>query len=892
MPRLPDVSDLNQTPYRAARDTINVPVADYAGAASAMARGLQDVGDAASNYAKRRDEAFRSQESFDTKMRLLGADEDFAARHQRLNKFDKDYVEKTKALYRETHGPIVAGIKDPENRMRYEEATGENFVRLGIRAGEDQFDAYKKKSFNDVDVLRDHAVNEVDSGADPQKLIDETNATIASNRYLDQADIEKAQRGSAASIAARALEKKGLDQYGKMSAGAVVRAVIGAESSGDPTAVSPKGAVGLMQVMPDTGAEIAADLNDQEFLRLSKSERIAYLKRPDVSVRYGTYYLNKMLKRYDGDLEAALIAYNAGAQRADTWLRYGRNWDALRQANPKDKWMDESQPYVAKIFSKLGATPTSVATDVRFAATSDDVLSSIKQDPLFQYLPPDDGDRVANSVLSSIRATDTENKAVKAYEAVTVSNLVKDDLASVEAGGTGVSGLTYERVASAMSDKAAVEWMTSRREAEATSAATAEMPSMKNGDLEVLAGNNNPYKPKANDSDYSARQRIFEKTQTRAKELLAAREKDPVTAAISAVPKLKEAWAGFNPDDRENARTVLNMTIEAQRSLGIPEKKIVPLPVDQAKSIADAIGNEGKTPDQRIASLVSAITLTADPQHQEQILRQLVKSGVSPQIANVVEAWKRGDTGAARRLFQAATLTAEKTLMLGGADNKLNTAVEDALFSDVGQAFYGFDLGDPRAAEVASSDLSLSKAAVRLAVAGGISQDEAISQAMSDIFGPVEAVDLSLPSGGYVRGIVDKDMDQDALEAGFDATRGKMVDVLQGYITRSSGAIPTDATPETRAIFNAAHANELNRILNDGVWRNNGDGWSLFDPANRSFVSDDEGRPIKFSTNDILAMGQTSGAKNGNAIPEGTGMLGTDTPMLDGNGMLPPGAAQ
>ncbi|TIQ95484.1 transglycosylase SLT domain-containing protein [Mesorhizobium sp.] len=123
----------------------------------------------------------------------------------------------------------------------------------------------------------------------------------------------------------------------------ITRAMQGVESQGDPDAVSSKGAIGLMQVMPGTAIDIAKELGDTDFPK-DWQAREAYLKRPSVSVRYGTYYFNKMLARYDGDTEAALIAYNGGPARADRWLASGRNDAVIPQ---------ESADYYKKVLARV-----------------------------------------------------------------------------------------------------------------------------------------------------------------------------------------------------------------------------------------------------------------------------------------------------------------------------------------------------------------------------------------------------------------------------------------------------------------------------------------------------------------------------------------------------------
>jgi soluble lytic murein transglycosylase-like protein len=124
--------------------------------------------------------------------------------------------------------------------------------------------------------------------------------------------------------------------------------LIPAESSGNPNAVSPKGAAGLAQVMPSTAPEIARELGDQNFPFNNPEQIREYLKDPEVSVRYGTHYLQKQLDRYGGETKAALIAYNAGPKRADQWLQSGRN-DAVLPAETRD--------YVAKIMGGGAAAP-------------------------------------------------------------------------------------------------------------------------------------------------------------------------------------------------------------------------------------------------------------------------------------------------------------------------------------------------------------------------------------------------------------------------------------------------------------------------------------------------------------------------------------------------------
>jgi soluble lytic murein transglycosylase-like protein len=100
---------------------------------------------------------------------------------------------------------------------------------------------------------------------------------------------------SAADLADAAADKYGLPRQ-------LVRSVMAAESGFQPQVVSPKGAIGLMQLMPGTAAELGVDPFD-----------------PAQNVDAGTRYLRELLERYNGGLRHALAAYNAGPGTVDKY---------------------------------------------------------------------------------------------------------------------------------------------------------------------------------------------------------------------------------------------------------------------------------------------------------------------------------------------------------------------------------------------------------------------------------------------------------------------------------------------------------------------------------------------------------------------------------------------
>ncbi|MCK0166229.1 lytic transglycosylase domain-containing protein [Jannaschia sp. S6380] len=141
-----------------------------------------------------------------------------------------------------------------------------------------------------------------------------------------------------------------------------IRAVMHRESGGDPRAVSPKGAIGLMQIMPGTWAEL----------------RSRYRLGPDPfdaqdNIFAGTAYLREMYDRY-GTVAGMLAAYNAGPARVDDLLQTGR---------PLPR---ETRAYIAAILPLIGS---GAATD-----GPSDRPSDYRDAPIFvQRAGPPDAER-------------------------------------------------------------------------------------------------------------------------------------------------------------------------------------------------------------------------------------------------------------------------------------------------------------------------------------------------------------------------------------------------------------------------------------------------------------------------------------------------------------------
>ncbi|WP_413294722.1 transglycosylase SLT domain-containing protein [Bdellovibrio sp. HCB185ZH] len=93
----------------------------------------------------------------------------------------------------------------------------------------------------------------------------------------------------------------------------LVWGIMRAESSYRRDAISPVGALGLMQVMPFTGYKVATLVGDKDF-------KPPQLLEPDVAVKIGSRYLKRLMDRFDNTIPLVAAGYNAGPHRVKNWL--------------------------------------------------------------------------------------------------------------------------------------------------------------------------------------------------------------------------------------------------------------------------------------------------------------------------------------------------------------------------------------------------------------------------------------------------------------------------------------------------------------------------------------------------------------------------------------------
>lgn len=125
----------------------------------------------------------------------------------------------------------------------------------------------------------------------------------------------------------------GVDPY-------MVAGVAMAESKFDPQVHSSRGAMGLMQLMPETALWIAREIDDENF-------QVKNLENPETNIKYGTWYLSELKEEFHNNPVLMLAAYNAGRGNVHEWMEE-KKW-GMDFANVEDIPYPETREYVKKV---------------------------------------------------------------------------------------------------------------------------------------------------------------------------------------------------------------------------------------------------------------------------------------------------------------------------------------------------------------------------------------------------------------------------------------------------------------------------------------------------------------------------------------------------------------
>lgn len=376
--RLMPRTDINEAPARA-----------MAAGATDLANNTQKLGSALQGLADFNDERVTKQRDFGTAIEFeklkqqQGADdldaadkitpdgEGFAeSRAKAFNDRFTPFLEKLPQDQRDKYGLQIESLRTGHlsTAARAQQQQGYAYAGTAIKEKIEGAGAAVTASPDTLNTALDDTISFIQSStlpeAEKQRLIKEAKTEIRNNAWKKTLDSNDPTDPVQANTLRTNVTKN------SPMADRVFQGLIRQESGGNPNAVSHKGALGVTQVMPPTARIIARERGDAAVARMSDGELKTHFRaNPNINIAYGRHYFDQQLDNFNGDMEAALVAYNGGPGRAKKWLAAGRN-DAVL---PK-----ETSHYYRTILGRvnlLGSSRTagaySVPKDMEYKTTPD-----------------------------------------------------------------------------------------------------------------------------------------------------------------------------------------------------------------------------------------------------------------------------------------------------------------------------------------------------------------------------------------------------------------------------------------------------------------------------------------------------------------------------------------
>ena len=302
---------------------------------------------------------------------------------------------------------------------------------------------------------------------------------------------------------------------GGMSFDQVWSRLINAESGGNQSAVSSKGAIGRAQIMPTTGPDAAKYAGLPWDLERLKND-------PQYNEALGQALLKHHLKTYGGDYSKALAAYNAGSGAVDRAVEKGG-----------DNWVnylpDETQGYLGKIVYAQGGAGVSAPTS---RMTTSQAIEQVRADPAFQRLPIEKQDSLISSITTQFNKLDEEDKLAKAQLTADYRLKVDSDLKSIEDTGQGDPNLTIDDVSFAMGPTEAAKWYQARQVNKAIWDATSKFVEMPDAQVTLqIAEMKDSLEGMKGTPQYGIMEKVIAAAEAKHNELKNLRRDDPFTAA-------------------------------------------------------------------------------------------------------------------------------------------------------------------------------------------------------------------------------------------------------------------------------------------------------------------------------------------------------------------------
>ncbi|HGS7584963.1 transglycosylase SLT domain-containing protein [Klebsiella variicola] len=464
--------------------------------------------------------------------------------------------------------------------------------------------------------------------------------------------------------------------------------------------VSPKGAVGVAQVMEDTGPEAAR-------LAGVPWDRDKWLNDPRYNAKLGQAYFRAQMKRYDNNPVLAVAAYNAGPGSVDSWIKqFG---DPRTGAVSNEQFAaaipyDETRNYVAKVTGSAPAIPG--------AATMENLINQ----PFWDAMSPQNKSAMMSKVAGMY---DMQAAAGR----VSLQSRMQDDMAKLEAGQS-VNPISEREWLAVMPLQASpAERIQMRESFQQYQQAMTLQPiyqTIVQGSAQQGIAAVQSMVPKEDDPDFKFKQSLYATAQAKLNQVMKARESDPGTWLQANSQVVKNAFEQYQNNQASGEYLVSRLQAEKDR-LGINSKKV--LPDSMVNSLISKIDNNKESSVTAIQSVAQSFG-----KYSDQVMQQVQKSAY-PALQVIMAT---NNPRAANALWQNRSV---KTSDLRGSFEKTDADSADSSWNDQAKDFAGTMVVQPGGAAVWNNFNEQGKRLTYIYMQRGMSSGDAAKKAYQDVLG-------------------------------------------------------------------------------------------------------------------------------------------------------------
>lgn len=479
-------------------------------------------------------------------------------------------------------------------------------------------------------------------------------------------------------------QESGGNQYGK---------------DGSPL-VSPKGAVGVTQVMEDTGPEAAR-------LAGVPWDRDKWLNDTRYNARLGQAYFGAQMKKYDNNPVLAVAAYNAGPGAVDGWIKqFG---DPRTGAVSNEQFAaaipyDETRNYVAKVTGSAPAIPGT--------ATMENLINQ----PFWDAMSPQNKSAMMSKVAGMY---DMQAAAGR----VSLQSRMQDELAKLESGQK-VNPISEREWLAVMPLQASpAERIQMRESFQQYQQAMTLQPvyqSIVQGSAQQGIAAVQSMVPQEDDPDFKFKQSLYATAQAKLNQVIKARESDPGTWLQANSPVVKNAFEQYQNNQASGEYLVSRLQAEKDR-LGINSKKV--LPDSMVNNLISQIDNNKESSVAAIQSVAQSFG-----KYSDQVMQQVQKSAY-PALQVIMAT---NNPRAANALWQNRSV---KTSDLRGSFEKTDADSADSSWNDQAKDFAGTMVVQPGGTTVWNNFNEQGKRLTYTYMQRGMSPGDAAKQAYQDVLG-------------------------------------------------------------------------------------------------------------------------------------------------------------